>query len=163
MNNDSHRLKTRHTLLDFLYWNLVLAVPFITACVAIARQSVIWLIVYIICCILLAVVILRFYCTHCPHYLRDTSKLTCMFYWGIPKYFKAKPEPLSILDKIVATLAIILIILLPVYWLQLQYGLLAIYILSWGVVITTLKRYECHRCIYFNCPSNCAPKGLKKM
>lgn len=161
MNNAKGLLKTRHTFLDFIYWNLVVAVPFIAACVAIARHSIIWLTGYIICCILLAVVILRFYCTHCPHYLRDTSKLTCMFYWGIPKHFKSRPEPLSVFDKIVATLVIILIILLPAYWLWLQPGLLAIYLLSWGVAITTLRRYECHRCVYFACPSNCVAENLR--
>jgi len=162
MNDAKNLLKRNHTFLDFLYWNLVIVVPFITACAAIARHSTVWLIGYIACCILLTVVTLRFYCTHCPHYLRDGSKLKCMFFWGIPKRFKPRPEPLTILDKIVITMVVILVLLLPAYWLWLQPALLVIYVLSWGVMIATLKRYECRRCVYFDCPSNCVPEELNK-
>jgi hypothetical protein len=161
MSDDNDTLKTRHTLLDFLYWNLVIAVPFITACVAVARHSTAWLIVYILCCILLTAVVLRFYCTHCPHYHGSSKRLTCMFFWAIPKRFKPRPGPLSALDKLVTAVTFVLIILLPTYWLSLQPSLLVIYALSWGVAIATLRRYECRRCVYFDCPSNRAPEGLK--
>jgi hypothetical protein len=43
----------------------------------------------------------------------------------------------------------------------LQPGLLVIYLLSMGVLGLTLRRYECKRCVYFQCPSNCVPEGLK--
>lgn len=161
MNDAKDLLKTHHTFLDFLYWNLVIAVPFVTACVAIARHSIVWLIGYIILCILLTVVILRFYCTHCPHYLRKSNKLKCMFFWGIPKHFKPRPEPLSILDKTVSTIVLVLIILFPIYWLRLQPALLVIYVLAWGVAMATLRRYECRRCVYFKCPSNCVPEDAR--
>jgi hypothetical protein len=161
MNDAKDQLKRKHTFLDFLYWNLVIAVPFVTACVATARYSMAWLVGYIVCCILLAIVLLRFYCTHCPHYLRDNGKLKCMFFWKVPKRFKSRPEPLTILDKIVSLMVVVLILLLPAYWLWLQPALLVIYTLSLGVVAATLRRYECHRCVYFECPSNCVPKNLR--
>jgi hypothetical protein len=50
-------LKTQHKFLDFLYWNLVVSVPFIAACIAIVEKSIAWLIIYIIACILLVMVI----------------------------------------------------------------------------------------------------------
>ena len=161
MKNAEARLKTHHTFLDFLYWNLVFSVPFITACIAIARNSIVWLIAYVICFILLFAVIIRFYCTHCPHYKQGSKTLKCMFFWGIPKYFKARPGPLAILDKTVTLITAIIILSLPVYWLWLQPGLLVIYILSCGVGATTLRRYECRRCVYFECPSNCVPEDLR--
>ena len=35
------------------------------------------------------------------------------------------------------------------------------YILSIGVMGATLRRHECGRCIYFQCPANCVPEDLK--
>ncbi|OEU65084.1 MAG: hypothetical protein BBJ57_06060 [Desulfobacterales bacterium PC51MH44] len=161
MNECKSQLKTHHKFLDFLYWNLVLSVPFITACVAIVRNSMVGLIFYIIVCILLTLVIYRFFCIHCPHYSQSGNYMKCMFFWGVPKFFKAKPGPLKLIDKTVAMIATIIIILLPLYWLLLQPGFLVIYFLSLGVMGATLRRYECGRCIYFQCPANCVPEDLK--
>ena len=155
-------LKARHTFLDFLYWNLVVSVPLITACIAIVEKSIVWLIIYIIACAALVMVIYRFYCIHCPHYHQNSKTLKCMFFWWVPKFFKAGSSPLSPLDKTVSVIALLIIIMLPIYWLLLRPGLLVIYFLSMGVLGFTLRRYECHRCIYFQCPSNCVPEKLKK-
>jgi len=141
MNEQETQLKTQHNFGDFLYWNLVVSVPFITACMAIARESILWLICYIITCILLVMVIYKFYCTHCPHYIQSPKNTKCMFFWGIPKFFKE-----------------FVIVLLPLYYLLLQPGFLVIYFLSVMVLCTTLRRYECKRCVYFQCPVNCAEK-----
>lgn len=162
MKETEFRLKTRHKFLDFLYWNLVLSVPFITACIAVLRHSALWLTLYIIACILLVLVLYRFFCIHCPHYIQSGKTVTCMFYWGMPKLFKAAPGPLSILEKIVSLLTLFILILLPLYWLLQAPGLLVIYFLSVGVVATTIRRYECSRCVYTQCPSNCVPEELKK-
>ena len=99
MNEQETQLKTQHNFGDFLYWNLVVSVPFITACIAIARESILWLICYIITCILLVMVIYKFYCTHCPHYIQSPKNTKCMFFWGIPKFFKEKSGPLSLLKN----------------------------------------------------------------
>ena len=154
-------LKTQHTFVDFLYWNLVVSVPFITACVAIIEESIAWLIVYIIACISMVMVIYRFYCIHCPHYYQSGKTLKCMFFWGMPKIFKAKSGSLSPLEKTVSVMTLLAIITLPIYWLLLRPGLLVIYLLSIGVLGLTLRRYECKRCVYFQCPSNCVPEELK--
>jgi len=161
MSKPANPLKTRHKFLDFLYWNLVVSVPFITACIAIGKNSILWLISYIIICMLLVAVLYKFYCTHCPHYIQSDKTLKCMFFWGIPKFFKPESGPLSFLDKAVALVTTLIIVLLPVYWLWLQPGLLVIYLLSVGVIATTLKRYECRRCTYFQCPSNSVPEDLQ--
>ena len=57
MNPPETPLKTQHKFLDFLYWNLVVSVPFIIACIAIAEKSLVWLLIYIIACISLVMVI----------------------------------------------------------------------------------------------------------
>lgn len=158
MKETESRLKTHHKFIDFLYWNLVVSVPFITACIAILRHSALWLTLYIVACILLVLVLCRFFCTHCPHYLQNGKTVSCMFYWKIPKFFKETPGPLSLLEKVVSLFTLFIIILLPLYWLLLEPGLMVIYFLSAAVVATTIRRYECRRCIYTQCPSNCVPE-----
>ncbi len=160
MNHLKTPLKTQHTFLDFFYWNLIVSVPFIAACMAIVEKSIMWLILYIMACISLVLVIYRFYCIHCPHYHKSGRTLKCMFFWGMPKFFKSKSGPLSLTETSVSVMALVVIIILPAYWLLLKPGLLVIYLLSVGVLGLTLRRYECKRCVYFNCPSNCVPEEL---
>ena len=74
-----------------------------------------------------------------------------MFYWEMPKLFKAAPGPLSILEKVVSLFTLLIIILLLLYWLLLEPGLMVIYFLSAGVAVTTIRRYECSRCVYTQC------------
>lgn len=161
MNHRETPLKTRHKFTDFLYWNLVVSVPFITACIAIVEKSIAWFIIYIIACISLVMVLFRFYCIHCPHYHQNDNTLKCMFFWWMPKFFKVESGPLSPIEKMVSLMTCLIIIMLPIYWLLQKPGLLMIYLLSIGVLGATLRRYECRRCVYFQCPSNCVPEELK--
>ncbi len=161
MGHPETPLKTKHTFLDFLYWNMVVSVPFFTACIAIVEKSIVWLIIYIIACIFLVMALLRFYCIHCPHYHKNTKTLNCMFFWWMPKFFKAESGPLRWKEKMVSLFTCLIIILLPSYWLLLQPEWLVIYLLSTGVMGATLRRYECKRCVYFQCPSNCVPEELR--
>lgn len=162
MKHPEAPLKTQHTFFDFLYWNLAFSVPFIAACIAISEKSLIWLLIYIIACISLVMVLFRFYCIHCPHYHQSGKTLKCMFFWWMPKFFKTESGPLSMLEKMVSLMTCFVILMLPIYWLLLRPGLLVIYLLSTGVLGLTLRRYECKRCVYFQCPSNCVPNKLKK-
>jgi hypothetical protein len=55
----------------------------------------------------------------------------------------------------------VIIILIPLYWLIIQPGLLAIYVLAVAVLLATIRRNECSRCIYFDSPVNCVPEDTK--
>ncbi len=162
MNDSACELKKQHGFADFLYWNLVIAVPFITACAAILKYSAAWLILYLIAGLAGVITIYKFYCTHCPHYIRNTGTTKCMFFWGLPKFFKPAPGPLSLLEKTVTFLTVMVIVMLPVYWLILQPGFMIIYIMSLAVFVITVRRNECGRCIYFNCPANAVPDDMRK-
>ena len=161
MKQPKAQLKIQHTFLDFLYWILMVSIPFIAACMAIVEKSIVWFILYLMAFISLVMVIYRFYCIHCPHYHQSGKTLKCMFFWWMPKFFKAKSGPLSPLEMTVSGISLLVIIMLPIYWLLLRPGLLVIYLLSIGVLGLTLRRYECKRCVYFQCPSNCVPEELK--
>ena len=161
MNETKTQLKMHHKFSDYVYWNLLVSVPIITACIAILKNSIVLLILYIIVCICLMIVVYRFFCTHCPHYTQSANKTKCMFFWGMPKYFNPRPGPLNLFEKAISLIAPIIMILLPFYWLILQPGLLVIYFLSLAVFGATIRRNECGRCIYFHCPANCVPKDVK--
>ncbi len=161
MNGSEKKLKKKHEFADHLYWNLVLSVPVITACMAILKDSVLWFIFYALACLSLVISIYRVFCSHCPHYIQGHRTTKCMFLWGIPKFFKSRPEPLNLFEKAVSIMAPTVMILLPVYWLAFQLDLLVIYSLSLGVLFSTIRRNECGRCIHFHCPVNCVPEDKR--
>lgn len=154
------RLKTKHSLSDCIYWNLLALLPLFTACLSLARYSLFWMGFYILIFLFqFLVVTYRFFCSHCPHYCNDSKTTKCMFLWGIPKFFKKRPRELNKSDLSIMFLGLIITVLFPVYWLIKIPPLLIIYLLSWCIFILTLKRYECGRCIYSQCPLNTADKN----
>jgi len=160
---DLHKppLRERYTFIDFLYYITLLTVPIFTAFYAISNNSIGGLIFYIILCIAATAVIYRFYCSHCPHYTREGRTTRCIFFWGLPKFFKPRSGPLSLLDKTVAFITPAILIIFPLYWLFQQIGLLIIFILSLIAFLSTVRRNECPRCIYVDCPVNKVPEELK--
>ena len=99
---------------------------------------------------------MKHFCAHCPHYTRDEATVKCMFFWGMPKFFKSRPGPLSPTDKTVSLAAPAVVGLFPLPWLLAEPGLLVIYLLSLVGFAMTVRRYECVRCVYSHCPSNMA-------
>ena len=161
MNESKTQLKSQHKFSDYLYWNLFAALPFITACIGIYKNSIIWLIVYVIISFSLITLIYRFYCTHCPHYIQGAETTKCMFFWGIPKFFKSNIKPPNFFEKAISLIAALIILLLPLQWLRFHIELFVIYLLSLAVFGITIRRNECRRCIYFNCSSNKVPEDIK--
>lgn len=159
----NQRLKEKHNLRDCLYWNLFALIPIFTALVAIAQQSWVWTIIYIAVFLSQFLIIeYKFFCSHCPHYCNESETTNCMFLRAVPKYFKKNPGPLTLFDKMMTVLGLVIIILFPVYWLVQSPVFLIIYILSWTLLILTMNRYECSRCIYFNCPANSNVKEIER-
>lgn len=163
LNVSEDQLKTSHRFYDCLYWDLFMAIPFITACIAIVKSSTLWMIIYIATSVLIfAIVVFKFFCTHCPHYVQSQNTLKCMFVRWVPRYFEPKPGPYDLLEKAVVAAVLLIWVAFPLYWLYLDRGLLAIYIVSLIVLIATIRRYECGRCIHFHCPTNTVPEDVRK-
>ncbi len=53
--------------------------------------------------------------------------------------------------------------LFPVYWLVRDPLLLGGYVVSWALFFLTARRYECVRCINFECPMNRVPGEVRKV
>ena len=156
-------IKTGHRFSDCIYWDLFILIPLITASVGIGRQSMFWLIVYLLLSVVVFfVVVLKFFCTHCPHYGKQGGCVKCMFLWGVPKYFEPKPGPYTVFEQILTVGSVLFWAVLPLFWLCFHGGLLAIYVISLVVLMATLRRYECGRCLHFCCPVNKVPEHMKQ-
>jgi hypothetical protein len=154
-------LKTRYRFSDFLFYICLLSVPSVTAVLAIVKNSVWWTIVFIGLGVGSTVIILRFYCTRCPHYIRDGKNLKCIFFWGLPKFFNKRPGKLVVSDKVITYGATMVLLIFPLYWLLMAPGLLIVYLLSLIGLGAAIYRNECDRCIYFECPANRVSEAIK--
>lgn len=149
-------LKHNYSFSDFLFYTMALSVPLITAMVSISGKSIAALVVFMLLLVVSIPVVLRFFCSHCPHYCRDEKTLKCIFFWGLPKFFKQRPGPLSTMEKVCSIMGPALVILYPIYWLFQEPGLLLVYVLSIVVFGASIRRNECAHCIYTDCPANTA-------
>jgi hypothetical protein len=84
-----------------------------------------------------------------------------MFFWNIPKFFTPKPKPLNSMDKLLVFAATVAILLFPLPWLFEEPGLLIVFLLSLAGFAASVRRNECHRCIYFECPMNQASENAR--
>jgi hypothetical protein len=161
MINSRDELRTHYRFKDFLSYTCLLAVPVFTAVLAIFRHSILWAIALVVVAAAMTVLILKFYCTRCPHYTREERHLKCIFFWGLPKFFIPRPGALNIIDKSVAFGAPAVLLIFPLYWLFMEPGLLVLYLLSLSGFGACIYRNECNRCIYYECPVNRVPEGVK--
>ena len=153
----SCHLKREYRLRDWIYWQLLLALPIVTALIGIGKQTIGGLVFYLILFAGGVGLIMRSFCTHCPHYTRGQSTFSCLFFWRVPKIFPDRQGPLNIIDKLLLVMAAILIFGVPIFWLVESFALLVIYILAVAVFVATHIRTECSRCLFVDCPLNQLP------
>ncbi|WP_440946514.1 hypothetical protein ACSAZL_21155 [Methanosarcina sp. T3] len=163
MSSPGIPLKTDHSARDRLYWNFFNMIPFLIGSIAIAKDSLKWVAVYIgIALFFFLVIEFRFACTHCLYYIRSKGCVKCMMLSGVPKIFKARPGPHSPFEKAMTILGALPMFFFPVYWLVKDPLLLGAYAVSWILFFLTARRYECVRCLNFECPMNRVPADVKK-
>ncbi|MEJ2640829.1 MAG: hypothetical protein P8010_14755 [Desulfosarcinaceae bacterium] len=161
MDLSPQALRQRYTFSDFLFYIGLLAVPVLTALLGIGSRSRWGLLLYILLAGLAVVLVMKFYCSRCPHYTREDKLLRCIFFWNLPKPFAPRPGDLNATDKLVAWVSPAVVSAFPLYWLYREPMLLLIYIVSGSVFAAAVRRHECHRCIYFACPMNKVPQARK--
>jgi hypothetical protein len=159
MNDAGNQLKNEYSFGDYLFYMCLLAVPVLTAAVAIARHSPAWTALYIVFSAGMAALMLKFFCTRCPHYTRDGGTLKCIFFWGLPKFFSPRGGRYGKIDLAVTVLAAAAVAVFPLYWLLKEPGLLIIYLLSMAGFGAAIYRNECERCIHSACPMNRATEA----
>ena len=154
-------LRYRYRFPDFLYYICLLSVPVLTAFLGIVNVSAGSTAAWALFGLALIPVMLRFFCTHCPHYHRDEKRLKCMFFWGLPKLFAHRPGRFSTLEICLSIGAPALFFLAPLIWLAGRPGLLAVYVLSLAGFGATVYRNECRRCVHIQCPANRVPESKR--
>ena len=158
----ANELKERYTFYDFLFYICLLAVPMLTAAIAIGRHTLGGLIVFIFLAVAAVGLVLKHFCSRCPHYTRDEKLLRCIFFWNLPKFFAPRPGELDAKDRLVTWAAPAVLLAYPLIWLVHEFDLLAIFLLSLAGFAAAVRRHECHRCIYFACPLNKVPEESRR-
>jgi len=155
-------LRPKHEFSDFLWFFALGWMPVLVACLAIASSSLLWVLVYLVVMFFLGVVEIRFLCSHCHYYKQEKGKiLHCQSMWGPTKFARPRQGPLSSFDKVMLFSFLILAFSFPIYWLVQQPKFLVIYLLSAVIMLVTLARYECTRCMFFDCPFNRVSTDIK--
>lgn len=80
----------------------------------------------------------------------------------LAKVFKGRAGPPSLFEKVTVALGALAILLFPLNWLIRDPLLLVAYVVAWGSFFFTVQRYECVRCINFECPVNRVPIERRK-
>ena len=100
---------------------------------------------------------IRVMCSHCPHYAeQELTSLKCWANYGSPKFWKYRPGPMSLPEKIVFYSGFIIILSQPIIIaiLQKSYIVLLIYIVLLATWKWALMILYCSHCINFACPFN---------
>ena len=161
--NAEHSLRGKHKFSDFLYFPLISLMPEVVACIAIARDSWLWMGIYIASMVPFMFAEVGFLCRHCPYYRQLPGKTVhCKSHWGPTKFFKPKPGPLKTYEKVILYSLFACGFAFPFYWLIQQPVLLVIYLWSILIMVWTYAKYECPRCQYFECPFNFVRKEVRK-
>ena len=158
MRGEHNAVREHYSFGDWMYYTAAGLVPLITGVVAIYPRSALGLIAYGLVVLAGLVAVLYFFCTHCPHYRKPGRFLKCIFFWGLPKFFGPKSAPLNRLEKLAAVGAMGVVFFFPMAWLAEEPGLMLVYLLSMVDFLVTVRRHECRRCAFTDCPANRVPE-----
>ncbi len=156
-------LRTAYVPSDFLFFWCISLVPEVIACVAIARDSWLWMGIYIAAMVPFMFAEVGFLCRHCPYYSQLPGRTVhCKSHWGPTKYFRPKPGRIKTYEKFILYFLFACGFAFPFYWLIQEPVLLVLYL--WSIVnfVWTYAKYECPRCLYFDCPFNFVSKEARK-
>ena len=118
-----------------------------------------WLVIWIL---FFFVVEGRVLCSHCPYWAEEGWVLHCHANYGVIKFWRFRPGPMSRLEKILFGAGAAVFGLYPVVFMILggQWLLLAITLAATASAALNVQRTACVRCINFSCPANAVPKSL---
>lgn len=104
----------------------------------------------------------RVLCSHCPYWAEPSRVLHCHANYGVIKFWKYRPDPMSYPEKIQFAVGALALIVYPIVFLFLgrEFLLASIAIISSVSWAYLLRRNVCTRCINFSCPMNAVPLAL---
>ena len=118
-------------------------------------------------------------CSHCPYYAEKGKILHCLANTGLPKFWKYRPGPMNVFEKVILATFFIFLFCWGIGWeiygiyfaaknfstwrLAFTISLSVITALSIATLIlflVVLQRNYCIRCLNFSCPMNRVSKKL---
>jgi len=107
---------------------------------------------------------IRVLCSHCPHYERSSTFLSCWANYGAPKLWKYRPGPMNKVEKLILIAGFIIVWGYPLIFLLLSksWMLFAIYSFSVAFFFIALRLKNCKKCINLSCPLNNVDINTKK-
>jgi hypothetical protein len=141
--------------------------PFIVGGIGIARLNAWLLIPWIVLCLsYFGFIEIRVMCSHCPHYAEpDTKSLQCWANYGSPKLWKYRPGPMTRGEKFVFFAGLVLIAGYPLTFLlaEMQWLLLAVFLVTSVGLGALLQSQLCTQCMNFACPLNRVEPGVRAL
>ena len=131
--------------------------PALLAGIGIVRVDWRWLVPWLIAALgYFGFLEIRVMCSHCPHYAEQGASLKCWANYGMPKLWKYRPGPMSLVEKILFLGGFVVIWGYPLPFLVVgtQWFQLVVYALVTTGFFMTLKEFLCSQCINFACPLN---------
>jgi hypothetical protein len=107
---------------------------------------------------------IRILCSHCPYYAEPGPLLRCIGNYGLPKFWRYHPEPISRSEKVQFIIGLLLVFGYPFPFLFLGGQLLFATLTAGGLVLffAGLLIFTCPKCINFSCLLNRAPQEVVK-
>jgi len=99
---------------------------------------------------------IRVMCSHCPHYAEPEKSLKCWANYGSPKFWKYRPGPMTVAEKMIFFGGLAVVWGYPLLFLifSSQLFLLVVYLITTSGFFMTLKLFMCSQCMNFACPLN---------
>jgi hypothetical protein len=105
---------------------------------------------------------IRILCSHCPYYAERGFTLHCPANYGLPKFWRYRPEPMKRWERVALLVCFAILFGYPLPFLVLgsQWVLLALTVYAGIVWAVVMQRNVCNRCVNFSCPLNQVPKAV---
>jgi len=105
---------------------------------------------------------IKILCSHCPFYAEKGFLLHCNANYGLPKFWKYNPAPMSTFEKIQLMVWFGIMFGFPFPFLIISKQYILLFLTFWGlsVFLWTLQKYTCTSCVNFSCPLNRVKKEV---
>jgi hypothetical protein len=161
----SNSLHCHFTLRDLMHFLVIASPSFLLGGAGIYHISG-WLLVPWLMLIIgyFGFVEIRVMCSHCPHYAEEGISLKCWANYGSPKIGKYRAGPMTLLEKVLFLVGLVLVWGYPFFFLivKFQLFLLLVYLLSAAGFSMTLRTFFCSHCMNFACPLNTVENELRR-
>lgn len=145
------------TLIQLLRFYLFVLPSFLIGGTAIYNYSITGFISWVLIMALFFLLIgIRVLCSHCPHYNESSLIMRCWANYGVPKFWKFRPQPMSFLEKAIYVSGLIFVWGYPAIFIVLGESqiLLVAYVFSVVWFFGLMRWFSCRKCINLSCPLN---------